>query len=214
MLKVSRFVFNMFGVNTYVVWDDEALQAVVVDPGMIDSEEREALDGFITRNKLAVTGIVNTHLHLDHCFGVDHVKTAYSADVMAGSADAPLGASVPEQSRRFGIPNLAGPVAIDRTISHGDRIAVGGYELHVLAVPGHSPGSVALYSPDAKFVIVGDVLFERSIGRTDLPGGDFRTLIGSIHNQLLTLPDDVVVYSGHGNPTTIGQERMQNPYIQ
>ncbi len=84
----------------------------------------------------------------------------------------------------------------------------------MLAVPGHSPGSVALYSPDAKFVIVGDVLFERSIGRTDLPGGDFRTLIGSIHNQLLTLPDDVVVYSGHGNPTTIGQERMQNPYIQ
>lgn len=214
MLKVTRFVFNMFGVNTYVVHDEESGAAIVVDPGMIDTRERDALDGFITRNNLKITGIINTHLHLDHCFGVDHVKSRYSTSLMAGSADAPLGASVPEQAARFGLPDLAGPVAIDRTLAHGDKVSVGAYELEVLAVPGHSPGSIALYSPDGGFVLVGDVLFERSIGRTDLPGGDFRTLVQSISRNLLTLPDSTIVYSGHGNPTTIGNERMQNPYIQ
>lgn len=214
MLKIAKFVFNMFGVNTYIVYDEDSREAIVVDPGMIDERERKALDDFITGNNLIVTGIVNTHLHLDHSFGIDHVKTLYSTKVMGGSADAPLGASVPKQSASFGLPNIGSPVTIDISLENGDKVRLGKNELHVLAVPGHSPGSIALYSPEQKFVIVGDVLFKHSIGRTDLPGGDFHTLVDSIRRRLLTLPDDVVVYSGHGEPTTIGQERMQNPYIQ
>lgn len=204
----------MFGENTYVVYDEDSREAIVVDPGMINEEERKALDGFIQKNDLKITGIVNTHLHLDHCFGADHVKTKYSSRMMAGSADAPLGESLPEQGRRFGIPNLAGPLKIDVNLKHGDKISLGKQNLEVLEVPGHSPGSIALYSPEQKFVIVGDALFEGSIGRTDLPGGSQRQLVDSIKNHLLTLPDDVVVLSGHGNPTTIGQERLHNPYLQ
>lgn len=204
----------MFGVNTYVVWDEDSREAIVVDPGMIDEEERKALDDFITKNSLKITGIVNTHIHVDHCFGDDYVKTNYSTHVMAGSADAPMGKNLPQQAARFGITNLASPVSIDRNLVQGDKVKIGSSYLDVLQVPGHSPGSIALYSPEQKFVIVGDALFERSIGRTDLPGGSQRQLIDSIKTHLLTLPDDVVVLSGHGNPTTIGQERLHNPFIQ
>lgn len=204
----------MFGVNTYVVWDEATREAVVVDPGMIEERECKALDNFITDNELTVTGIVNTHLHLDHSFGVGHMKTLYDVPLKCGLADAPLGNAIPQQCASFGLPHISGPVSIDAGLSQGDKIRLGDNELTVLAVPGHSPGSIALYSPKQKFVIVGDVLFRQGIGRTDLPGGDFNTLISSIRQRLMTLPDDVVVYSGHGGPTTIGQERKQNPYIQ
>lgn len=214
MLRISQFVFNMFGVNTYVVYDEDSREAIVVDPGMINEEEKKALDDFITKNKFTITGIVNTHLHLDHSFGVNHVKTLYSTKLMGGSADSPLGASIPDQAARFGLPNLASEVTIDVNLRHGDKVQIGKQNLEVIEVPGHSPGSIALYSPEQKFVIVGDALFERSIGRTDLPGGNHRQLVDAIKAHLLTLPDDVTVFSGHGNPTTIGQERLHNPFVQ
>lgn len=214
MLRLARFVFNMFAVNTYVVYDEDSREAIVIDPGMIDEEEKKALDNFITKNSLTITGIVNTHMHIDHCFGANHVKTTYSAKLMGGDADSTLAASLPEQSARFGLPNAAGPVVIDMNLRQGDKVEIGKQNLEVIEVPGHSPGSIALYSPEQKFVIVGDALFERSIGRTDLPGGNHRQLVDAIKTHLLTLPDDVTVFSGHGNPTTIGQERLHNPFVQ
>lgn len=214
MLKIKGFVFNVFSVNTYVVWDEASSECVVVDPGMTDERECSMLDEFIFENNLSVTGIANTHLHLDHSFGIEHVRTRYKVKLMCGSADAPLGESVPEQTARFGLPYRVSPVSLDVSLCGGDEVKIGAGVLKVLEVPGHTPGSIALYSPVQKFVIVGDVLFEGSIGRTDLPGGDYRTLIDSIRRRLLALPDDVTVYSGHGNPTTIGHERTYNPYIQ
>ncbi len=214
MLRISQFVFNMFGVNTYIVWDEDSRDAVVVDPGMTDAREERALDGFIDKNNLKITQIVNTHMHLDHCFGANYVKRNYKVQLGSGYADSPLAEALPAQASRFGIHGVqAQPVTIDISLHDGDIIKVGDSSLEVISVPGHSPGSIALYCKAQKFVIVGDVLFEGSIGRTDLPGGNHRQLIESIKGRLLTLPDDTVVFPGHGPSTTIKQEQQSNPYI-
>lgn len=212
-MKLQAFTFNMFGVNTFIVWDPGTREAAIIDPGMIDARESSALDDFISENGLKVTHLINTHLHLDHTFGNEYVKSKYGLPVEAGIDDAELGAYMEQQSQRFGLRHKGSPVVIDHPLKEGDTVKIGTGELKVLHVPGHSPGSIALYSPQDKFVIAGDVLFRSSIGRTDLPGGDYATLINSIQQKLLTLPDDTVVYPGHGPATRIDIERANNPYI-
>lgn len=214
MLTIKQFIFNPFGESTYVVYDQASKQAIVVDPGMTDSGERAQFDRYIEDNGLKLTGIVNTHLHLDHCFGANYVKDKYGVPVKAHAADAPLGAAVPVQARRFGLGKVAADsVSIDVPLADGDTINLGDDKLEVIHVPGHSPGGIALYSPDGKFVIAGDSLFKGSIGRTDLEGGDHATLVNAVRKRLLTLPDDTLVLSGHGEPTTIGREKLSNPYL-
>ena len=166
MLKVKQFVFNPFGECTYVVSDEKTGQSIVVDPGMTDQAERDRLDKYIVDNKLEVTGIVNTHMHLDHCFGVNYVRDRYGAPVKAHPADAPLGAAIGKQGRRFGLRGLGDSVAVDVPLADGDTIALGDEKLHVLHVPGHSPGGIALYSPDGRFVLTGDSLFKGSVAPT------------------------------------------------
>lgn len=212
MLKISRFVFNMFEENTYVVYDPDSREAVIIDPGMHSDEERQALDAFIDREHLKVVGLVNTHMHVDHTFGDAHVTTRYGAAVQAGANDAQLGRIMPQQAARFGMRHGVEPIEVDVPLRQGDIIHVGSGELRVLDVPGHSPGSIALYSPQG-FVITGDALFRGSIGRTDLFGGDHATLIDSIRRELLSLPPDTVVLPGHGPETTIGQEAASNPFL-
>lgn len=216
MLKVKQFSFNPFGESTFVVYDSVGGDALVVDPGMVDEVEFAAFDKFIADNNLQVRQIVNTHLHLDHCFGNNYVRSRYSARVAAHPADAPLGASLVQQAAMFGIrmPKDAAGVQIDVPLADGDTIAVGPYTLQVLHTPGHSPGGIVLYSAEGKFAIVGDSIFRGSIGRTDLQGGDHATLIHSVLNKILTLPDDTRLLPGHGPMTTVATERTSNPFLR
>lgn len=213
-MKVSRFVFNMFGVNTYVVWDTESLEAAVIDPGMIDERECRAIDNFIESRGLKVTQLINTHSHLDHIFGNAYIKEKYGLEIKADKADEFLARTLPEQAARFGLRNSLRPGEIDVELHDGDTIFLGKERMEVLSVPGHSPGSIALYCPESNFVITGDTLFPGSIGRSDLPMGDYATLVDAIRRKLLTLPDSPVVLSGHGGETTIGAEKASNPFLR
>ena len=213
-MKVSRFVFNMFGVNTYVVWDPESSEAAIIDPGMIDEIERNALDSFIEGRELKVTQLINTHSHLDHIFGNTYIKEKYGLEIKAHPADAFLASTLPEQSARFGLQMPLKPQSIDVELHDGDTLFLGKERMEVLGVPGHSPGGIALYCPESNFVITGDTLFPGSMGRTDLPKGDYATLADAIRRKLLTLPDSTVVLSGHGGETTIGNEKKSNPFLK
>ncbi len=204
----------MFGVNTYIVWDEESLNAAVIDPGMIDPAEENVIDTFIKQNNLKVVHLINTHLHLDHTFGVKHIGYKYNVILKGHYNDYVLGEHIPAQARAFGIECDGKTVIIDQNIKEGDKIMLGEQWLEVIHVPGHSPGSIVLYSPNDKFLISGDVLFKNSIGRSDLAGGNAQQLISNIQTKLLTLPDDTIVYPGHGPSTTIGNEKIFNPYIE
>lgn len=214
MLKVKQFVFNPFGESTYLIYNPATNDAIVVDPGMGDSEEMNVFDKFISDNNLTLRGIVNTHMHLDHCFGANYVKDKYGVAVSAHVADAFLGNNIDDQARRFGIRLKGKDVMIDAPLADGDTISIGNDTLEVIYTPGHSPGGICLYSRDGNFLISGDTLFKGSIGRTDLPGGDHRQLIGSIKNRLVNLPDSTIVLPGHGPATTIGEEKIMNPFLR
>ncbi len=213
-MNVSRFVFNMFGINTYILWDPESHEAAIVDPGMIDEQEQQALDGFIERNSLKVTHLINTHAHLDHIFGNAYVKDRYGLKIEGNPADKFLAETLPEQGARFGLRMALQPIEIEAELNDGDTIMIGKEKIEVLGVPGHSPGGIALYCPASNFVITGDTLFQGSIGRTDLPQGDYGTLVNAIREKLLTLPDHTAVLPGHGGETTIGYEKKSNPFIK
>ncbi|WP_303030240.1 MBL fold metallo-hydrolase [uncultured Duncaniella sp.] len=213
-MKISRFTVNPFGVNSYVMWDADTLEAAIVDPGMTDEAERKALDSFIERQGLKPVHLINTHMHLDHIFGNLYVKEKYGLDIKVHPADDFLGRSLEDQTARFHLPIKATNQGLDVELHDGDRLYLGTEPIDIISVPGHSPGSVALYCPESGFVITGDALFRGSIGRTDLPMGDYPTLIAAIRDRLLTLPPDTVVLPGHGPESTIGQEKSSNPYIK
>lgn len=214
-MNIAKFGFTLFGINTYVVYDPKEKKAAVIDPGMILPEEREAMDRFLAKNDLELTHIIDTHIHIDHAIGVKYLKDKYNAPFYANEGDKSLGERLQVQARQFGVPGeIEEAITIDHPIKDGDTIHIGSGELRVLHVPGHSPGSVALYDPEAGFVITGDALFQGSVGRTDLPGGNSKQLIDSIKSKLLTLPDATVVYPGHGPHTTIGSEKKANPFLR
>ncbi|MDE5790568.1 MAG: MBL fold metallo-hydrolase [Muribaculaceae bacterium] len=212
-MKIVKFAFSLFGINTYLVYDPATKKCAVIDPGMFDKEEEEAMENFIERNHLEVTHIIDTHLHIDHAVGISFLKRKYNAPLFAHKDDEFLGARVGQQAQMFGISSKVEDVSIDSYLTPGEVIKIGEGELKVIHVPGHSPGSVALYDEKDGFVITGDALFAGSIGRTDLPGGDMGTLLKSVKDGLLTLPSSTIVYPGHGPATTIGQERASNPYL-
>jgi glyoxylase-like metal-dependent hydrolase (beta-lactamase superfamily II) len=197
----------MFAENCYIVADRGAREAVLVDPG----EEAELFLARLRSEGLTLTAIWLTHAHLDHVAGVGLVKEQLDVPVWLHPGDRPLYDHAPDQARMFlgtTMPPLPPP---DRRIVPGDPLRVGGCEFDVRFVPGHSPGSVAFVAEG--IAIAGDVLFAGSVGRVDLPGGDAATLVQSIRQQLLTLPDDTIVYPGHGAETTIGRERATNPFV-
>lgn len=212
-LKIQNLVFNMFGENTYIVWDEATREAMIVDPGMIDPAEQYTLTTFISDRGLKPKYLVNTHMHLDHTFGDEYVMAKYNLPLLAHEAETPFGLNREAQARSFGIRMVIEPLQIDGTLQEGDKLTLGKAEIEILHVPGHSPGSIVLYSPDSQFIIAGDVLFRSSIGRTDLAMGNHEQLIYGIRNKLLTLPDATTVYPGHGPKTTIGYERQYNPYL-
>lgn len=212
-MKVKAFTYNMFGVNTYVVYDPGTLEAAIVDPGMIDRREERVLVDFIKENNLRPVHLINTHLHIDHTFGDDFVTATYGLKLEANGGDRRFGEHRDIQARGFGLPLSPEPIEIDVELNDGDRVYIGNKTLEVMTVPGHSPGSIVLYDREEGWIISGDVLFHGSIGRTDLAGGNHQQLIEEIHKKLLTLPDDTVVYPGHGPATTIGRERLCNMFL-
>lgn len=216
MLKIKQFAFNDFGENTYVLFDTDSREALVVDPGMADDKERQFFDKFIENNGLTITNVVNTHLHLDHCFGDNYVVDRYGVKVAASIADAPLGRTVGQQAQAFGVRmgREARGVEIDVPLKDGDEITLGKYRLTVLEVPGHSPGGLVLYCAEGKFAFVGDSIFYGSIGRTDLPGGCQTQLVDALKNKVLTLPDNTQLLPGHGPITTVAREKVVNPFIR
>lgn len=212
-LRIQDLVFNMFGVNTYILWDEATREAMIVDPGMTDTRECHELDSFIEDHGLTPKYLVNTHMHIDHTFGDRYVERKYNLPLLANDAEEPFALNRAAQARRFGLRMEAEPLHIDGSLQEGDVLWLGQQEIRILHVPGHSPGSIVLYAPDARLIVAGDVLFRSSIGRTDLAMGDHALLVDSIRRKLFTLPDDTVVYPGHGPSTDIGYERQSNPYV-
>lgn len=217
MLILKHFVFNPFEENTYLIIDNTTLDAAVVDAGMFTAKDYSEFDNFIENHGIHLNQAINTHLHLDHCFGLNHVISRYGAKLAASADDAFLGDKLAEQARQFGIFGREGSfpaVTIDVNLKDGDIIEIGEGKLIVIASPGHTPGGIALYAPEEKFVLTGDSLFRESIGRTDLPGGDQAALVSSVKNRLLALPPDTIVYPGHGPRTTVALELATNPFIR
>jgi glyoxylase-like metal-dependent hydrolase (beta-lactamase superfamily II) len=194
--------------NCYIVGDSETKQAAVVDPGGHVGAIRSALD----RNDLTCKWIINTHTHFDHVGGNGELKAATGAEILVHPAEADWLLDIGNQARMFGISGAASPPA-DRTIDEGEVIEIGGLKLEVLHTPGHSPGSISLVIQGESKILVGDLVFAGSIGRTDLPGGSFDTLIENVKTKIFAHPDDTKLYSGHGPLTTIGREKRSNPFL-
>lgn len=213
MITVKDFIFNPFDENTYVIWDSETREAAVIDPGMASEKENLRFDKFIADEKLSLKAILLTHIHIDHTFGVDHVKELYHIPVLANKADEFLGQRRLEQARMFHLPVELSPLDIDRFIDEGEVLRLGDEKIFALHAPGHSPGSLLFYIPSSGKLFSGDVLFNGSIGRTDLPGGNYGQLIASINKKIVELPPSTRVYPGHGAFTTVADEIRNNPYF-
>ena len=212
-MDVSRFELNPFGENTYILWHKTAKKAIVVDPGMMRDDERDLIVDFLDRHELTLQAVILTHLHIDHVTGAKWLADKYGVKILANKGDELLASSLPMQAQLFGLKIDVPSFNIDQALKDGDELMLGDEKIVVIATPGHSPGGICLYMPDSATVISGDTLFEGSIGRTDLPGGNFDRLISSIKTKLLTLPDDTVVAPGHGYTTTIGAEKQNNPFL-
>jgi len=212
MLNVHFFTFNPFQENTYII-SNHKKECWLIDPGMYEQREIDQFISFIDQNQLVPQAIINTHAHIDHILGVQAMKRKYNIPFSIHQAEQPVLDRGRETAAMFGFQFTDLPKA-DHYIQDGKPLVLGEDSVSVFHTPGHSPGSVSFYYPEGKWVIAGDVLFNGSIGRTDLPGGDFDTLIRSIRAHLFTLPDDTTVFSGHGDETTIGDEKTDNPFLR
>ena len=212
MTRVVKFTFNPFQENTYLLYDDTK-ECIIIDPGCYHMHEKQELVNFIQREELKPVRLINTHCHIDHVFGNKFVSDTYSLGLEIHEGEIPVLESLETVATMYGIPNVEKSPAPARFIETGEEITFGETVLKTLFTPGHSPASISFYCEEDSFVIAGDVLFEGSVGRIDLPGGDGSTLIKSIKEQLFPLGDDVKVYPGHGRATTIGEEKIGNPFL-
>jgi hydroxyacylglutathione hydrolase len=212
MLKIKSFTFSPIQENTYILYN-EFNDCIIIDPGTYFDNEKEELSNYIEKSGLAPKMLLNTHCHLDHVFGNKFVAEKYGLGLQLHKEEEIVLQFAPTSGLMYEMPfdNYMGELFF---IEEGDIIKLGDDELKVILTPGHSPGSLSFYCKKDGFVISGDALFYRSIGRTDLPMGDHETLLKSIRNNLFTLPDETIVYSGHGKPTTIGDEKRHNPFLQ
>jgi hydroxyacylglutathione hydrolase len=211
-MTVKTFIFNPFQQNTFLVYD-ETKEAVVIDAGCLQQFEKDELKKYIDDNQLILKRVINTHLHLDHQFGNRFLFETYGISPEACKEDEFLLASVVDQARSFGFPVAEEAQPLGAYITEQQEIGFGNSSFVTIHVPGHSPGSMAFYSAKAGVLFAGDVLFKGAIGRTDLPKGDYATLITAITKKLLPLPDSTIVYCGHGPTTTIGNEKKNNPFL-
>jgi glyoxylase-like metal-dependent hydrolase (beta-lactamase superfamily II) len=206
-MAVRRFVLGDYDVNSYLIIDSQNMNCIIVDPG---GRPRNLID-YIDGHNLIPKLIVNTHGHLDHIEGNGIIKERYNLQIAVGEADSGMLTDPVLNLSRFAGKDIVSPPA-SINYKDGDTIDFGGGKIKVLSTPGHSPGSITLVAED--WIICGDVLFRGSIGRTDFPGSDFKTLMDSIFSKLLILPPETAVYSGHGPETTIGEEKLTNPFLK
>lgn len=212
MAHIASFTFNPFYENTYVIYDETG-ESVIVDPGNYSKTEDRELEEFISKHNLQPKYLINTHCHIDHVLGNKFVTDTYKVPLLMHKGEVPVLENVIIYAPSMGI-NYKGSPEPEIFVDEGDVVEFGNTRLEVLFTPGHSPASVCFYNAKDQFIIGGDVLFYDSIGRTDLPGGDYKTLINSIKNKLMVLPDNIKVYPGHMQSTTIGREKKVNPYLQ
>lgn len=210
-MNIATFTFNGFSENTYLLYD-ESKECVIFDPGCSNPTEEQELVNFIESNSLTPVRLINTHCHIDHVLGNKFVADKYTLKLEAHKIEELVLAAAPMSSQIYSVPYTPSPlieVFLDETM----QVTFGNSTLEILFTPGHSPGSLSFFHKESKQLIAGDVLFQGSIGRTDLPGGDYDTLIASIKTQLFPLGDEVRAYPGHGPSTTIGEERVSNPFL-
>lgn len=212
MLQVHSFTFNPFQENTYLIVNDQS-SCWIVDPGMYDTEETNRLSSYIAAKGLKPRAVINTHTHLDHIFGVQWCKNQYQIPFLMHERDLPVLQGAKGSAMLFGFQFTDIPQP-DDFIHENHPLSLEEEQLQVRFTPGHSPGSIVFFHEQGGWVIGGDVLFNGSIGRTDLPGGNFDMLIQSIKTELFSLPDNIVVHPGHGPSTTIGHEKLTNPFLQ
>jgi glyoxylase-like metal-dependent hydrolase (beta-lactamase superfamily II) len=210
MIHIQSFVFNPFQENTYIAYTDSGT-CMIIDPGCYDSREEKTLSDYIANNGLKPSLLVNTHCHIDHVFGNAYVEKTYGLMLHIPEGEKEVLNSASRVADLYGL-NYTPHDQVK--FFNGDKIFLDGEVFEILEVPGHSPGHIALYNKAQGLLIGGDVLFKQSIGRTDLPGGDMDVLLKSIRNKLFVLPDETVVYPGHMETTTIGYEKLYNPFLK
>ncbi len=211
MFEIQYFTVNPLQENTYVLINEKK-ECIIIDPGFYYQNEREEFLGFIRDRGLKVARLLNTHCHLDHVFGNALVAKTFGAGLEIHEKEQPVLDRSPQSGVMYNLPFEPSPMP-KSYLAEGDRVKLGDDELEVLLTPGHSPGSISFYCAAQGFVIAGDVLFRQSVGRSDFPGGNFETLARSIRQKLYALPDETVVYPGHGPSTTIGFEKVHNPFV-
>ena len=212
-MKLKSFIFNQFYENTFIV-SDSTNDCIIVDPGCYSNDEKNILKKYIDNNNLNPVKLINTHCHIDHILGNKFAAKTWGLNLETHQNDIELLENSSEIARLYGFIDYEKSPSTTQFLNEGDIVEFGNSKLKILYTPGHAPGHISLYSKKEKFIISGDVLFNNSIGRTDLPGGDFNVLIESIKTKILCLDDDTVVYCGHGPATTVGYERVNNPFLK
>lgn len=209
---LKTITFNPFGENTYILWDEETKDGVIFDPGCSDTQEEFELSSFVLEHKIAVKAVINTHCHLDHVWGNPFVKETWGCPLYVPEHELLLLRNAKKLGMNFGLtlPDQPEP---DVIIEEEGLLEIGSIKLKAIFTPGHAPGEYCFLVAGTGFLVAGDVLFEESIGRTDLPGGNHQTLLRSIKEKLFILPEGTKVFPGHGNPTTIGHEKAYNPFL-
>ena len=212
MLHIQTFTFNPYQENTYVIYNDEK-ECIIVDPGMHNYQEENYFSGYIEKNQLKPVLLINTHGHIDHVLGNKFVSEKYGLTPQFHEGELPLVIQVQNYAPQMGIRYEPSPIP-ETFLNEGDILKLGDEELSLILAPGHSPAHLCIYSREHNFLIGGDVLFKSSIGRTDLPGGNHQQLLDSITTKIYTLPEETVVYPGHGPTTTVKEEKQSNPFIR
>lgn len=211
-MNIKIFTFNQFFENTFII-SDSTNECIIIDPGCYDKNEKQILQDYILSNNLVPTRLINTHCHIDHILGNNFVSKTWDLELEIHHKDIDLLKNSKNIADLYGFVNYENSPITNKFLVEGDIIEFGKSNLEVLFTPGHAPGHISLYSKNENFIISGDVLFNNSIGRTDLPGGNYNTLIDTIKSKFLCLDDSTVVYCGHGPSTTVGKERINNPFL-
>ncbi len=212
-MKYISFTFNPIQENTYLLWDEATLEAAIVDAGNWNRQEEQLLEGSIQAHGLKMKYALQTHAHFDHTFGLPFVHRTYGLKPVFHIDEAEVYRQMPGMAAQFGLNIGGGMPPIGMLLGDGNEVRLGKTVVRLIHTPGHTPGSASFYIPDAGLILCGDTLFQGSIGRTDLPGGDFEAEMASIRNRLCSLPDETTVLCGHGPSTTIGWEKQHNSYL-
>ncbi len=212
MLNIQKFVFNPFSENTYLLWDSDLLDALIIDPGMYEPSEEQRFSSFVENKNLNLKFLINTHSHIDHILGNAFIKSKYNTIFLAPKEDEFLFDIMDKEYKNFGMKYDTFPKA-DKYITENEPLIIGNSKGKFIFTPGHTPGEFCLYFEKEKICFTGDVLFREGIGRTDLWGGNYDTLTDSIKNKLYLLPENVKIFPGHGPESTIGYEKRNNPFV-